>query len=79
MGHSTADFLVCTSCGVYVGAHMEHEGRSLSVTNINALEDRDKFENGVPVSYEDETTESRLERRDQRWTPARLEVADSVF
>jgi hypothetical protein len=58
---------------------MEHEGRSLSVTNINALEDRDKFENGVPVSYEDETTESRLERRDQRWTPARLEVADSVF
>lgn len=74
MGHNTADFLVCTSCGVYVGAYMEHEGRPLSVTNVNALEKRSEFEDGEPVSYEGETTESRLDRRSHKWTPAHLEI-----
>lgn len=74
MGHNTADFLTCTGCGVYIGAYMRNEGRPLSVINVNALDRRNQFERGEPVSYAGETVQSRLERRNQRWTPACLQI-----
>src|ERR1017187_2751753 len=37
------DFLNCRSCGVYVAAIMESEGRSLGVLNVNVLDDRQPF------------------------------------
>ncbi|NIO42770.1 MAG: hypothetical protein GTO41_23045 [Burkholderiales bacterium] len=54
---------------------MEQEGRSLSVINVNVLGERGEFGEGESVSYEEETTESRLARRSHRWTPARVEIA----
>jgi hypothetical protein len=68
-GSKTADFLLCRACGVFVAAMMPEP--SLAVINVNALEARAAFlENEVHVaSFDAETVEQRLERREARWTP----------
>jgi len=71
-GLKLADFLLCSRCGTYLGAFMEEAGCSLGVLNICVLEQRDRF--GIPtlMRYDGETPQSRLQRRRERWTPARL-------
>lgn len=68
-GLRTADFLVCVSCGVYVVAVIENDGRQWATINLRASPYYD-----VPataVSYDDETEAVRINRRLQRWTPAK--------
>src|SRR5262245_14213763 len=36
-GLRTADFLLCSQCGVYVGALTEVGGRTFGIINVNAL------------------------------------------
>ena len=68
-GTSTADFLLCRRCGVYVGAICD--GRA--VVNVLALADRAAFtQPPAPASFEGETAEIRLARRAARWMPARF-------
>lgn len=71
-GLKLADFLLCSRCGTYLGAFMEEEGRSLGVLNICVLEQRDRFGTPTLMRYDGETQQSRLQRRRERWTPARL-------
>jgi hypothetical protein len=70
-GSRTADFLLCRTCGVYVGAMCETDLGSRMVTNVNSLKDRAAF---PPASsfpdHDEETVEARLARRAANWTPA---------
>ncbi len=74
-GLGTADFFICGRCGVYVGAVLEADGRAWATVNVNALDDRDRFAPGEPVSFEGEDVAGRVARRKARWTPARVEGA----
>jgi hypothetical protein len=71
-GLKLSDFLLCSRCGTYVGAYMEQDDGALGVLNVCALRERDRFGTPVPMHYDGETSEQRLQRRRQRWTPARL-------
>jgi hypothetical protein len=71
-GLKLADFLLCSRCGTYIGAFMEEEGLSLGVLNICVIEQRDRFGTPTLMRYDGETLQARLQRRRERWTPARL-------
>jgi hypothetical protein len=71
-GTRTTDFILCNGCGVYVAAMIDGFG-VLNVTgaDIRPLAGRE----AVPVDYDDETPQGRLERRRARWTPLTVELA----
>jgi hypothetical protein len=71
-GSGATDFLLCNRCGTYVCAMIETATGRWSTINTNTL-DRPPSDlpPAEPVSYEGETAEARLSRRQQRWTPAR--------
>jgi len=70
-GLRTADFLVCTRCGVYVGAVMREGDAQWAIVNANTLDDVAKLtQDLVPMDYEGESEARRLARRKQRWSPA---------
>lgn len=70
LGTNTADFHVCSTCGVVPIVTCVMEGTRYAVVNAHALND-------IPVSrlvqtltdFEGETTENRLARRRRNWTP----------
>ncbi len=70
-GSGTADFLLCRTCGVYIGAVCETATGARAVTNVNSLTDRAAF---PPASsfpnHDEEAVEARLARRAANWTPA---------
>ena len=74
-GTGTTDFLFCGTCGVYVGAVAEVDGRTYATLNLNAFDDSRLDLKATPVSYEGETAEEKAERRRRKWTPARLASA----
>jgi hypothetical protein len=70
-GLGTAQFLVCRTCGVYVGAVMADAGAAYAIVNINTLRTPEVFAKAaVPVSYERESATERWARRRALWTPA---------
>lgn len=69
-GLGTAEFLVCTRCGVYVAAVMTDGDRRYATVNLNALERAAEFPAGSPVAYDAEDAAARIARRRARWTPA---------
>jgi hypothetical protein len=67
------DFLICRTCGVYVAAVMETDGRLFGVVNINALDEREPFARPpVPMEYGAETVEGRESRRAKVWMPVEV-------
>jgi len=67
-GTETADFQVCARCGCVPLVTSTIDAHVYAVVNVNA------FENVPPqllrragVSFDDETVDSRLERRRQKW------------
>lgn len=67
----TAQFLVCRTCGVYVGAILADAGSAYATININALLTPGVFARAtVPVSYDRESARQRQARRRALWTPA---------
>jgi hypothetical protein len=78
-GLGTAEFLVCRTCGVYVGAVMTEAGSACATVNINALQTPEVFPGAaVPVSYDRESASARRARRRARWTPATVVEAAAV-
>ncbi len=70
---STADFLVCRRCGVYVGAIIAVAHQSYGIVNLNALRTRlATLPAPAPVSYDGESADLRVGRRQTRWTPAQI-------
>jgi hypothetical protein len=79
-GLSTADFMVCKRCGVYVGAVMEDRDGTFCVINVNALRARALFD-GVPaqpVDYDGESAEARVARRKRVWTPCSVRTLNRL-
>jgi hypothetical protein len=72
-GLKTADFLICARCGVYVGAIYGDGDEYWGIVNANVLHDRASFTAPVvTISYDNEDSSSRGERRKQRWTPVEV-------
>lgn len=68
-GLRTADFLLCRICGAYLAAVLTSPRGQFATLNVNALIEPLEFANVVAVSYDQESTEQRRERREERWTP----------
>jgi hypothetical protein len=72
-GSGTADFVLCRTCGVYIGAVCETASGLRSVINTLCLDDRDAFTHeAVHPDYDGETTEQRLLRRAANWMPTAM-------
>ena len=67
----TADFLLCSDCGAYMGALFEDDDGSAYVTlNTRYFENPETYAaNPGPVHYEGETADGRRARRRKMWTP----------
>jgi hypothetical protein len=65
----TADFLICRTCGVYVGALLE-DGRGWFTVNVNAFHDKPPPDFPiVPRDFDAEDVPARIARRKRTWTP----------
>ncbi len=74
-GLGTAEFLVCRTCGVYIGALMTEERTAFAIANVNALDARGIFaQSARPVRYDGESEAARRARRRARWTPAEIRL-----
>jgi hypothetical protein len=73
-GTGTAEFFICTACGVVPAVTWESEaGKLFGVVRAQCLEERDNLlANEVKTVYEEETLDDRLGRRSRNWTPARI-------
>ncbi|MFQ5936138.1 MAG: GFA family protein [Acidiferrobacterales bacterium] len=70
-GTNTAEFHICSRCGVVPFVTSEIDGHQYAVVNVNAFDRADTLELTSEVrDYEHETTEQRLARRKKVWTPA---------
>lgn len=69
-GQRTADFLLCSRCGVYIGAVISSDHGTFGIINARALRSLDgPLPDPVAMTYEGEQINERLERRLERWTP----------
>jgi hypothetical protein len=68
-GTRTADFLICGTCGGYLGATTEGASGPLGVLNLRALETPIDLEGAVPLEAEGEGGDARTARRARNWTP----------
>ena len=69
-GTKTADFLICTTCGVASIVTCIIEGTRYAVFNVNTFDKVDRSQLVETVTnFEGETTENRLARRQRNWTP----------
>ena len=66
----TADFLLCTQCGVYIGAVIETESGRFGIVNTHSLAPvPGNIAAVAPISYDGEESGGRIARREERWTP----------
>ncbi len=73
-GTGTADFYICTNCGVSPIVTSEIDGSGYAVVNVNCFDDVDRAElDEAATDFEGEATEDRLARRQRNWSP--LEMA----
>jgi hypothetical protein len=66
-GTRTADFHICTVCGVVPVVTSEIDGKTYAVVNVNTLEGIESLLKRAPVSFEGEDEASRLARRARNW------------
>jgi hypothetical protein len=67
-GTRTAQFHVCTRCGVVPVVTSEIDGRTYAVVNVNTFDDAARaLLEPAPVSFDGETEEARLARRTRGW------------
>jgi hypothetical protein len=67
-GTRTAQFHVCSDCGVVPLATCRIEARLYAVVNVNAFEDVDpRLLRQSSATFDGEDTTLRLQRRQQRW------------
>lgn len=67
-GTETAEFLVCSRCGITFAALDGNSGAARAVVNVNTLDPRDDLAlDHSDSDFEGETTAARLQRRARRW------------
>src|SRR5262245_6812429 len=73
-GTKTADFHLCLTCGVVPIVTCAIEGRRYGVFNVKTFTDLDRSELAeAAMSFAGETTQNRLARRRQNWTPEAID------
>ena len=71
----TADFLLCHECGVYIGALIETKNGQFGIINTHALlQQPETLAATEPMSYDSEEVGGRVSRREERWTPASIDL-----
>tara|TARA_R110002096_G_scaffold82020_1_gene190804 strand:- start:70 stop:513 length:444 start_codon:yes stop_codon:yes gene_type:complete len=74
-GLKTIDFLICKSCGNYIGAVQQIGERTWGIMNANLTEGRgERFGEAEHRFYEDESADERTARRKKVWTPGELVI-----
>ena len=70
-GTETADFYICSKCGAVPFVTSEIDNHSYAVVNVNTFQniDRSILQKAI-TDFEGETTENRLQRREQSWIPS---------
>jgi hypothetical protein len=69
-GLNTADFLVCSECGVYIGAQIETARGAFGTLNVRVLKPvPPDLPPATPADYDAESPADRTRRREERWTP----------
>ncbi|MHA7819802.1 MAG: GFA family protein [Erythrobacter sp.] len=72
-GTKTADFLICSRCGMVLAATSDIEGSPFGVIRVECLNDSERFlAASNDMDLDGELLEARLERRAARWTPMTL-------
>jgi hypothetical protein len=67
-GTKTAQFHICSSCGVVPVVISRIDGRLYAVVSVNALEGvRSSLLRHAPASFEEESEDARLARRRRSW------------
>lgn len=67
-GTRTAEFHICSSCGVVPLATSRIDGRVYAVVNVNTFVEPPELEfERAPVSFDRESERARLERRQRVW------------
>lgn len=70
-GTATADFHVCSRCGVVPLVSSEIKGNLYAVVNVNTFQNVDASDfDRAETDFDGETTESRLARRTRTWIPS---------
>ena len=70
-GLGITDYLLCASCGAYVGAVMPEGTGAIGIVNVNSLDIRDTFDAAPPLHhYDGEDEARRRSRRRKFWMPA---------
>ena len=68
-GTGTTDFLICSGCGVYIGAVTASGGRQYATLNVNTIREPLPVPQAQPVDYDGESTDEKRSRREERWSP----------
>jgi hypothetical protein len=69
-GLKTADFLICRTCGVFIGALMQESGSSYFTVNANCFKPPPAYDIvGSANDFGSEDVAGRTARRAARWTP----------
>ncbi len=72
-GTGTADFHICTNCGVAPIVTSEIGGSTYAVVNVNCFDDVDRAElDESTTDFDGEATEDRLARRQRNWSPLEI-------
>jgi hypothetical protein len=67
-GTKTADFCVCTVCGVVPFVLCEIDDRQYAVVNVNTFQEVGSFSfSSAPTNFDGEDTKGRLDRRKRNW------------
>lgn len=71
LGLRTADYVLCGTCGVYMGAVMRgSENQGFGIVNTRVLARQSDFIRSPKAAvYDDEDVAQRTARRRERWTP----------
>jgi hypothetical protein len=64
----TADFLLCTTCGCYLGCAIASDGNWFGSVNLLML-DVEVSAPDAPCDYDGEDAAQRISRRVTKWTP----------
>ena len=60
---------MCSECGVYMGALLATDRGHFATLNVNTMAGVADVPAAQPVSYDGESIEQRIARRETRWTP----------
>jgi hypothetical protein len=70
-GTKTAQFHICTKCGVVPVVTSEIDGKTYAVVSVNAFQQVDRsLLRPVPATFDAENEQSRLARRKRSWIPS---------